>query len=347
MIFLVSCTSHQKATLSDTAAHSGKNDRTPSAVGRLTGDYLGEGLFQKNRTWSRKQHTRPAVRFYLDLVPGEADMYYGVLVEYPQLLKMAPPYVASQKAPFLNHIFGYLNRISTQISAFKLVPGPQKDTYEMRNLEVKAGQIVASSTAAMTLTLKSSDPKKPLAGATITGHPDGDMVFPDGVQNKGGLQYKLAKKIYEKGKLASTWRGNWSDLEGSYLSAYGNTKDGVLELYSHNGGPRAKFIKTNRTKPEVFTNRKSATIEGEYIVTEPIPKMYLLTPAEGTNTPSDIEMSGRIGLFLDVFDGSAPAAGNHLVTELAFSNPQDPKDFMMYYEDINHAKNVGVEPPRK
>ncbi|MBO9667791.1 MAG: hypothetical protein J7501_13390, partial [Bdellovibrio sp.] len=75
------------------------------------------------------------------------------------------------------------------------------------------------------------------------------------------------------------------------------------------------------------------------------PKMYVLVPATNrTRTASDIEMTGRIGLFLDVFDGSSPEAGRHLVTELAYTNPYDPEDFMMYYEHPQHLRNVGVEP---
>jgi hypothetical protein len=76
--------------------------------------------------------------------------------------------------------------------------------------------------------------------------------------------------------------------------------------------------------------------------------MYVLIPAtRGNTTASQAEMMPRIGLFLDVFDGSAPEAGSHLVTELAFTNPQDPEDFMMYYEHPQHLKNVGVEPKKK
>lgn len=121
----------------------------------------------------------------------------------------------------------------------------------------------------------------------------------------------------------------------------------MLELYSDNGQPKAKFVKTNTTKAKNFTNPKSATIEGDYIVTEPIPKMYILVAPNGAKTGSDKEMVGRIGLFLDVFDASAPEAGGHMVTEIAFTNPQDPEDFMMYYQHPKHLKNVGVEPKSK
>ena len=104
-----------------------------------------------------------------------------------------------------------------------------------------------------------------------------------------------------------------------------------------------KFVKTKMTKAKHFTNPKSATIVGDYYVTEPIPKMYLLTPTTAARTASDKEMVSRIGLFLDVFDASAPEAGGHMVTELAYTNPADPEDFMMYYEDPTHRKWVGVD----
>jgi hypothetical protein len=113
-----------------------------------------------------------------------------------------------------------------------------------------------------------------------------------------------------------------------------------------NGQKKMKFVKSNTTKAKYFTNPKSGDIEGDYVVSEPIPKMYVLTPTSRRGTSSDKEMVPRIGLFLDVFDGSAPEAGSHLVTELAFTNQNDPEDFMMYYEHPQHLKNVGVEPKR-
>ena len=145
---------------------------------------------------------------------------------------------------------------------------------------------------------------------------DGRIVFPADTGHSRTTedllklrQFDMASIIYRLGHLSSTWRGNWNDLEGSYLSQYGLNDDGVLELYSENGQKKMKFIKTNTTHPKYFTNPKSATIEGDYNVSEPVPKMYVLTPAKGTNTKSDVEMASRIGLFLDVFDGSAPEAG--------------------------------------
>lgn len=357
-IFFASCAtnpnSSSQASVTNADSAQARTLRVPSAFGDLSGTYLGEGLFSKRNSGLR----RPAVRIYLQRAEGEADSYYGVLLEYDQLLYMGLPYLASQKAPILNHVVGYLDAIATRISAYKFVPGSKSGTYEMHNLEVRGGQIVPASAVAMYLQL---DPRNnggnPLAGAVIAGNSDGPIDFPVESEKPTGVlasigdvlnlsQYKLAQIVYKKGHLASSWRGNWKDLEGSYLSEYGRFKDGVLELYSQNGQTNAKFIKTNKTKAKYFTNPKSASIEGDYNVSEPIPKMYVLTPTQRVKTASDAEMTGRIGLFLDVFDGSAPEAGGHLVTELAFTNSQDPEDFMMYYEHPEHLKNVGVEPKK-
>lgn len=353
-LLLASCASNQTTTTVGQTDSAGQSVRSPSATSDLTGTYLGEGLYSNRTTGIR----RPAVRIYMDRAQGESDSYYGVIVEYDQLLNMGAPYLASQKAPVLNKVVGYLDKIATRISAYKFVPGPQAGTYNLHNLEVRNGQITPAAAPTMQLVLDPSNKSaNPLNGAAITGGAEGTISFPHDDNSGEGLisgiaemlnmsQYKLAKLVYKKGHLASTWRGNWQDLEGSYLSEYGRFKDGVLELYNVNGQKKAKFIKTNTTKAKYFTNPKSGDIEGDYIVSEPIPKMYLLIPISRRATPSDKEMVPRIGLFLDVFDGSAPEAGSHLVTELAFTNQNDPEDFMMYYEHPAHLKNVGVEPKK-
>jgi len=257
-------------------------------------------------------------------------------------------------------VVGYLDKIATRISAYKFVPSNKSGTYEMRNLEVKKGQIVPADTPSMYLILNpKADSSNPLAGAVISGNKDGNILFsPDEHMKKPGFiaginealtlsQLRLATVIYKKAKLGSAWRGNWNDLEGSYLSEYGRFTDGVHELYSVNGQTRAKFIKSNNTKAKYFTNPKSGYLEGDYAVSEPIPKFYVLTPSKkAAATASDAEMNGRIGVFLDVFDASAPEAGGHMVTELAYINSQDPEDFMMYYEHPQHLRNVGVEPKK-
>jgi hypothetical protein len=347
-LVLASCATKQNTSPVETDV------RTPSAVTDLTGTYLAEGLYSKRTHGLRN----PAMRIYFDRAAGESNSYYGVLVEYDQLLNMALPFLASEKAPALNHVVGYLDKIATRISAYKFVPSNRAGTYEMRNLEVKKGQIVPADSATMFLILNpKADSRNPLAGAVISGNKDGNILFPSDDNDSGFIsrigealnltQLKLATIVYKKGHLASTWRGNWKDLEGSYLSEYGRFTDGVHELYSANGQTRAKFIKTNTTKAKYFTNPKSGSLEGDFAVSEPVPKFYVLTPTKkAAATASDVEMNGRIGVFLDVFDASAPEAGGHMVTELAYINSQDPEDFMMYYEHPQHLKNVGVEPKK-
>ncbi|QLY24719.1 hypothetical protein [Bdellovibrio sp. KM01] len=347
-VVMASCASTPREPQSEVTAA-----RTPSAAD-LTGTYLGEGLFSKRTTGIR----RPAMRLYMERSQTEGDTYYGVLLEYDQLMNMGLPYMASQKAPILNKVVGYLDKIATRISVYKFVPGVNAGTYEMHNVEARDGNLVVDPKVALMLNLKNGI-SNPLAGATIAGDPDGQIVFPDVVDTgKGGVfssindalsfsQLELATLVYKKGHLASSWRGNWNDLEGSYLSEYGRFKDGVLELSTQKGQKKAKFIKTNTTKAKYFTNPKSGNIEGDYVVVEPVPKIYILVPANGrAPTASDAEMTNRIGLFLDVFDGSAPEAGSHLVTELAFTAPRDAEDFMMYYEHPQHLRNVGVEPKK-
>lgn len=321
--------------------------RTPSSTPDLSGHYLGEGIFKSRSSGLR----RPAIRMYMDRAQNENDAYYGVLVEYPNLLKMVPQYAATQKAPVINKLIGYLSEISTHISAYKFVPGQKAGTYEMHNLRVENGQIVPDADFKMTLHLNTANAANPLADAFISGYEDGQINFPAprelGFRDYLVLtQYELATVVYKKGHLESTWRGNWNDLEGSYLSEYGRLKDGVLELYSVGGQKKMKFLKPN-TKAKYFTNPKSGSLEGDFVISEPIPKMYVLTPVDGVQTASTKELTGRIGLFLDVFDASAPEAGSHLVTELAFTNPDDDEDYLMYYEHPEHAKNVGVEPGKR
>ena len=50
------------------------------------------------------------------------------------------------------------------------------------------------------------------------------------------------------------------------------------------------------------------------------------------------EVEGRICLFIDVFDASA--ALNQKVVEIAFINPKDPEDFLMYYEHPDNADRL-------
>ncbi len=348
-LLLSSCVT-PSTPVADAPAAPADGVRAPATNDDLSGAHLGEGLFSAREDGLK----RPAVRLYLNRAEGEADTYYAVLFEYTDLLKMSVPYLATEKASAikLNELVGYLNEIGTHIEAFKVVPGAKANTYNMHTLFVQNGRIVPATAAKLLLSL---NPKSAgISGAVITGNKDGNIVFPGDTEKPKGVfgkigelltltQYEMASIAYSKGHLASTWRGNWNDLEGSYLSVYGKLKDGVHELYTENGHRKVKFMKSQITKAKKFTNPKSFDIVGDYLVSEPVPKMYILTPPPNrARTASDVEMTGRIGLFLDVFDGSAPAAGGHMVTELVYTNPRDPEDYMMYYEHPQHLKNVGV-----
>jgi hypothetical protein len=175
------------------------SSRTPSSHADLSGKYLGEGLFDKRDSGVR----RPAIRFYLDRSQTENDTYYGVLVEYPNLLKMTPQYLATQKVPALNKLIGYLSEISTRISAYKLVPGQQAGTYQMHNLEVRDGQIVPERDFTMTLHLNPMNGTNPLFGASIKGNEDGQINFPTpkevGIKDLLTFsQYELATLVYKR-----------------------------------------------------------------------------------------------------------------------------------------------------
>lgn len=321
--------------------------RGPSSVEDLTGNYLGEGHFKKRDDGL----SYPAVRLYLDPVPGEAGNYYGVIFEYDKIQKMAPPYLATQKFPALNEVIGYLNHIGARISAFKVIKSNKENVYEFYNLEVHGGKILPATRATYEMTLAPHvHGATKLSGAVIKGDKDGDIIFPDLAAQAfpdritGFPQYTLTLMTYTLAGLDSTWRGNWEDLEGSYLSQYGLLNDAVLELYSDGEGKRMKFERTKFTKTEDFTNPKSAPLEGDYKVSEPIPKMYLMHSTNAIPSASDKELTGRIGLFLDVFDATKKG---QMVTEIAYINPNDPTDFLMYYEHPQHAKNVGSHPKQK
>lgn len=311
----------------------------------LTGTYLGKGNYTKVRKLLGKDIRRPAMRLYLDKVEGEGNVYNGVLLEYANVLKMAPTYLAAQK--------GYQFRkliISRSIEAFRVIPGEKPGTYDFHNLRVANGDIVADPSVSMTLTL-GSDSNRPMINSYIVNS-SGTVTFPD--PDKMSLpffQYGLTKISYKAGRLMSTWRGepgDWEKLVGSYTSDYATYWDGVLELSGSGNDRKMTFLRTISTPAQGFTNPKSIDMLGEYKVSEPLRKMYVLTPTNPNGSVSDQELGSRIGLFLDVFDASAPEAGSHLVTELAFTNPNDPTDFFMYYERMDHAVNVGVnEKPKK
>jgi hypothetical protein len=329
---------------------SDHSSREPASTRpNLTGTYLGEAFYMKRPLIGGGQR-QPAMRLYLHPIKGKAGSYHAVLMEYDNVVQMAAPYLASQKAPGLNKVVGYLNRIAKRIYVYRVVPEANSLTYSMHEVSVVDGKIVPQAKVSAYLKLpEQPDPASVLAGAIISGMPDGNIFFPGknvqppadfltGVKDKLTVsQYELTAMTYRKANLASSWRGNLEDLEGSYLSEYAKMTDGVLELYRQGSDRKAKFLKSTVTKSP------NAQQSGEYYISEPLPDMFVLTPTRKDNTASDRFLSGRIGLFLDVFDASAPEAGGHEVTELVFISPTDPADFLMYYQHPDHKKNVGVE----
>lgn len=302
----------------------------------LSGTYLGVAKYK----FGRKGPNKAATRIYLHEIKGERGSYHAVLLEYVDLLRMAPQYVVANKLPIASPAVGFLKNITSSISAYKVVPGREEGIYEMWLLKVAGDRIVVSSKSKpRILKLSKADSlKNPLEGATISSVKKGEpqeIFFPMKDDEKvNGVQYTIANLTYSKVKLDSTWRKSF--LPGPYLSAYARLDDEVLELTGSRNAPTAIF-KLNPAKAEMsakkrqrmFTNTKSAFLKGEFAVTEPIDGMFLFSSVS-SDAKSNNEVKGRIGLFIDIFD--ATKALNQDVVELALIDPENPEDFLMYYE---------------
>ncbi len=330
LFFIVSC------------ASTTKNDsRKIASISRdLNGTYLGVAQYKPGRRGPNK----PAIRIYLQAVEGEPEKYHGILLEYVDLLKMAPSYIASNKLPFIANRTGYLKHITSNISAYEVVPGEVAGSYNMWPLSVVEDRIEAKRVGTpRVLTLSTDDNlKHPLEGATISSvREDGpeEIFFPKKDDNKSnGIQYGTAKLAYEKAKLESTWRKNY--LPGPYLSQYHKVDDVVLDLSQVEGKDHAEFklnpnmshLSTDK-RSKMFTNPLSAFLQGHFTATEPRDGMFLFQSGTGDEKTKEI-VQGRIGLFIDIFDASKSL--NQDVVELALINPENPDDFLMYYE---HPEN--------
>lgn len=317
--------------------------RTPSSDGiDLTGTRLG----QTDHKLFRRGADQAAVRIYVHPLENEPGSYSVVLFEYAPLMTIAPQYVASRNLPAANKLIGYLNKIGQRISAHKMIPTQQRGTYEIYPLRVEGRTITADLRAQpYVLTLANQIiPVDPLAGAKITlkGEDKTLISFPkEGALT--GAEYALAKTAYEKAKLDSTWRKHY--LTGAYLAAYGKLDDVVLKLSSQGGQDTATFINNNhlfrmsrKRRAAIFTHPSSALLEGTYAASEPMDGMFLLHPMQD-GLPGAEHVVGRIGLFIDVFD--ATKSLNQDVVEVAFINPHDPEDFLMYYEHPENGEGEG------
>lgn len=326
-------------------ASTTQNSRKLSSVERdLTGHYLGVAHYKS----PHKGPNKAAIRIYFHPTQGEPGKYTAVLVEYVDLLKMAPSYIISNKLPFIAKRVGFLNSISRNISAYEVNPGIKENTFELWPLSVEGDQIVAKKAGQpRILTLDESEGlKNPLEGATISSVKEGEpleIFFPKKDDKKrNGIQYGTAKLAYEKAKLDSTWRKNY--LRGPYLSQYAKKDDVVLNLGKNDEGDTASFVinekygKGNPKKRErVFTNKKSAFLKGEFKAIEPRDGMFLLQSTESDEKTASI-VQGRIGLFIDVFDATKSLGQD--VVEVAFINPEDPEDFLMYYEHPDNGEGT-------
>ena len=348
-------------TLASCSVIDHKSRDVASDEGTLNGTLLGVAKYRmaykaakKKFGWKKAKkmfHTKRnrAVRIYLNEIEGEKGSYHCILLEYVNLVKMAPKYIASNKMPRTSKVVGFLNQITKRITVYKVFPGAEEGTYEMQKIKVAHDKLeTANGASPSKLVLsKKKDLVHPLEGATITTGIDGEPVelyFPITDEKESfGLQYNMAKFTYKKVKLESTWRKNF--LSGPYLGAYGDKKDEVLRLTRSEAGNTAKF-KINKSRSKLkpkkrekqFTNAKSAYLVGEYSVTEPGDGMFVFTSLKSADEKGREHVEGKIGLFIDIFD--ATKSLNQDVVELVLVDSDKPEDFLMYYEHPDNGEGT-------
>lgn len=329
-----------------TSCASTKDYRTVASTEKdISGTYVGVANYKIGRDGPNKA----AIRIYLQEIEGEKGQYHAILLEYVNLLKMAPSYVSSNKTPAISKKVGFLKNITRNISAYKVIPTAKEGTFEMWPLVVAGDRIEAKQTGKPRILTLSSGENLPdaLAGATISSvradEPQ-EIFFPkDDDEKINGVQYGIAKLTYSKAKLESTWRKNF--LPGPYLATYGNLIDVVLELSGTDNNQLAQFkINENFTKlsekkrKKMFTNEKSAFLKGDFSVSEPLDGMFLFNSVNADAKTESI-VKGKIGLFIDIFD--ATKSLNQDVVELALIDSEKPEDFLMYYEHPNNGEGAG------
>ena len=112
----------------------------------ISGTTLGVAKYEKLRSTTRRAHHRSrrrkkvtrvekksrAVRVYLNEIAGEVGSYYVIVLEYVNLLNMAPKYIDSNKLPKLSDKIGYLNQITKRVTVYKARPlDADENRYEM------------------------------------------------------------------------------------------------------------------------------------------------------------------------------------------------------------------------
>ena len=316
-------------------------------VSNSNGDYAEEK--RELKTFVKKR----AVRLYLHPIEKEVGSYHLVLLEYVNLLKMAPSYISSNKLPGLVHSIrwmNFLNQISKKATVYKVTPTSDESVYDMQKLKVVGNKIEAEKAKEHSQLILSSDSPSmksklhSMDGARITasnGGESAEIYFP-APKEKGsfGEQYTLAQFVYRAAELESTWRKDF--LSGPYLGSYGDKKDEVLRL-SKDGDEYTANFKLNkkrshfsrRRREKQFTNKKSAYLEGEYTVSEPEDGMFIFNK-KGSSHKGAEYVEGQIGLFIDIFDARKKLGQD--VVELILINRDDPEDFLMYYEHPDNGE---------
>lgn len=324
-------------------ASTNNNSRKLASTDKdLTGTYLGVADYGKGH----KGYNKKAIRIYFHPIANEPGKYDVVLLEYVDLLKMAPSYIASNKLPFIAKRTGYLKNITKTIVAYEANPGEKENTMELWPLVVQGDQIVVKKDVSpRILTLSSAQGlTNALEGATITPanvEEPKEIFFPaKDDEKRNGIQYGTAKAAYKVAKLESTWRKKY--LKGPYLSQYYKRDDVVLKCGGEKDESAAEFVlnekyakMSEKKRKAMFTHPDSAFLKGQFTVTEPRDGMFLFHSVNADERSNAI-VSNKIGLFIDIFD--ATKSLNQDVVELALIDSEKPEDFLMYYEDPENGE---------
>jgi len=324
-------------------ASTKNNSRKLASIDKdLTGTYLGVADYKAGH----KGYNKKAIRIYFHPIANDPGKYDVVLLEYVDLLRMAPSYIASNKLPFIAKRTGYLKNITKTIVAYEANPGEKENTMELWPLVVQGDQIVPKKDVQpRILTLSSAEGlKNPLEGATITPSNEAEpkeIFFPAKDDDKrNGIQYGTAKTAYKIAKLESTWRKKY--LKGPYLSQYYKRDDVVLKCGGEKDEANAEFIinekfskMSEKKRAAMFTHPDSAVLKGQFTVSEPRDGMFLFHSVNGDARSNGI-IQNKIGLFIDIFDATKSLGQD--VVELALIDSEKPEDFLMYYEDPENGE---------
>ena len=337
-------------------------------------DISGTCLGIADYGFGRKGLKWPAVRMYLHPSQEEPGAYNAVLLEYNGFAKTGVRYGANKRSKKLSNILGYLNDITNNLQVYRLLPSSNNPLkFEMFPLKVVGEKIEVNTdvTPAVLTLAKKRNKKRPLEGAELTSNGSipglvKRIFFPDpdgikkgnqpGAYDEGGgrfgqnhpddgkdFQYSLARAIYSLADLKSTWRKKF--LPGAYLSAYNKKDDVVLDLSTKGKSLGANF-KINPDysdmnpleRAAIFTSPHSSILRGQFRSTEPVDGMFLFHN-ESSDRYTQMVVEGRIGVFVDIFDATESLGQD--VVELAMVNPNDPKDFLMYYEHPDNGEGEG------